>query len=75
MKLSELTLLAENQKFIYLVLPRKSLPKGSNTRLAGRQGPLGHICNVKGDKGDYEVLAVFESQKILDYINREIPDG
>lgn len=70
-KLAELKELAESQNFLCLVLPRKSLPRGANVRLAGRQGPYGSICNVKEAYGGYDVVAVFDSQDILAFIARK----
>lgn len=71
MTLHELILLAEQGPHIYLVVPRKSLPRGDKVRLCGRYGPFGKLCTVKETDEGYNVVAVFDTQKILEFINKE----
>lgn len=70
MTLHELWFLAQNQGHCYLVVPRKTLPRGDKVRLSGRHGPFGRICNVKETEDGYDVVAVFDSQKILKFMER-----
>lgn len=68
MTLHELRTLAQGQNFCYLTIPRKTLPRGDKVRLSGRHGPLGRICTMKETEDGYDVVAVFESKKILKFI-------
>lgn len=68
MTLHELRTLAQNQGYCYLTIPRKTLPRGDKVRLLGQRGPLGRICTVKETEDGFDVVAVFESKKILKFI-------
>jgi hypothetical protein len=75
MTLHELNLIVEQGPYIYLTIPRKTPPRGDKVRLFGQYGPLGKLCTVKETDDGYNVVAVFDTQKILDSINKEFPVG
>lgn len=53
----------------YLVIPKPaSFRCGERVRLAGRNGPLGRICNVKENGDQLDVLAAFSSDEILRWL-------
>lgn len=59
----------EPRGYIYLTMPRKSLPKGATTRLLGRSGPRGRICTVNEvEGGGFNCVAVFKAPEVLAYV-------
>lgn len=68
MKVDDLKAIAAGQQFIYLTLPRKSLPKGDRTRLLSRSGPWGRICTVGENGKGYNVVAVFNCAEVSAFL-------
>ena len=56
---------------IYLTIPKRSLPR-DKTRLLGRYGPLGMVCNVTesepGAGYPYRVVAVFNRAAVIKFL-------
>lgn len=68
MTIDELQAIAARQQFVYLTIPRKSLPKGDRTRLLSRSGPWGRICTVKDNGKGYNVVAVFNCTEVSQFL-------
>lgn len=68
MKIDELAKLAAEQAFVYLTIPRKSLPKGSRIRLLTRSGPYGRVCTVNATERGFNVVAVFNSSELSRFL-------
>lgn len=58
------TVTAGEVHHLYLNVVRKTLPKGDTVRLTERAGPKGRICNVKGQRGAYQVVAIFPLEEV-----------
>jgi len=61
---------------VYLVVPRKSLPRGSSIGLCGRAGPRGRLCNVsEAEGGGYDCVATFSAPAVLAYLDLNLEGG
>jgi hypothetical protein len=70
MTLDEMRKLAQQGPAIYLTLLRKRLPSRPKVRLMGNHGPLGRVCNIKEAEDGYRVVATFQSEEIVEWIDR-----
>lgn len=68
MRVDELARIAERQNHIYLTIPRKHLPKGERIRLLSRSGPYGRICTVNKTERGFNVVAVFDSAAVSQFL-------
>lgn len=68
MKIDELADLAKERSHVYLIIPRKRVPTGRRIRLLSRSGPYGEICQVKQTDRGFDVVAVFESKSLSEFL-------
>tara|TARA_R110000744_G_scaffold19360_1_gene51237 strand:+ start:1871 stop:2134 length:264 start_codon:yes stop_codon:yes gene_type:complete len=58
---------------IYLTVPKKSPPR-ERIRLAGRSGPLGSVCNAKEAPHGFDVVAVFDRQAVIAFLETKLKE-
>ena len=56
---------------IKLALLRDRPPTGARIGFAGRYGPRGEILNVKAVGDRFQIVALFDCQRILDWMDKE----